>query len=256
MQEHAAEHTKDGSSLWLLHITDNHLFADPSESRYGISSVDSLRRVLASASDTRQPDLVVNTGDIANDQTLEVYEMYVSIVREFIASPMIATPGNHDLTKPFDEVLPRDPITMKHWHILGVDSHIDDVVGGFISQDEMGRVKEELRTNELPTLLIGHHPANEIGCAWIDEHRISNGDQFLTELEPFSHVKAYLSGHVHQRFDAYVNDLLLMTTPSTCWQFKTGSDSFAVDDLPPGWRWLELRADGKINTHVERLDSA
>ncbi|MCY4094311.1 MAG: metallophosphoesterase [Gammaproteobacteria bacterium] len=255
MQEHAAEHTKDGSSLWLLHITDNHLFADPSESRHGIASVDSLQKVLASASETRQPDLVVNTGDIAHDRTREVYEMFVSMVREFFDCPMIATPGNHDLDKPFDEVLSRDAITMNRWHIVGVDTHIDDVVGGFVSENEMSRVKEVLRTNELPTLVFGHHPASEIGCAWIDEHRISNGDAFLTELEPFSHVKAYLSGHVHQKFDEYVNDLLLMTTPSTCWQFKTGSDSFAVDDLLPGWRWLELRADGKINTHVERLDT-
>ena len=256
MHTHAAEHPKDGTSLWLLHITDNHLFADPSESRYGIASVDSLQKVLASASEARQPDLVLNTGDIANDRTHEVYKMYVSIVREFVDCPMISTPGNHDLAKPFDEVLSRDSITMKRWRIVSVDTHIDDIVGGFISDNEMDRVKEELRTDESPTLVVGHHPANEIGCSWIDEHRISNGDQFLTELASFKHVKAYLSGHVHQKFDDYVNGLLLMTTPSTCWQFKTGSDSFAVDDLPPGWRWLELRADGNISTHVERLDAA
>lgn len=256
MHQHAAKHTKDGTSLWLLHITDNHLFADPSERRHGIASVDSLRQVLASASATRQPDLVVNTGDIAHDRTREVYEMFLSMVREFIDCPMIATPGNHDLDRPFDEVLSRDSITLKGWHIVGVDTHIDDTVAGSVGENEMGRVKEELRSNKSPTLIVGHHPANKIGCAWIDEHRILNGDQFLTELKPFPHVKAYLSGHVHQKFDAYENDLLLMTTPSTCWQFMTGSDAFAVDDLPPGWRWLELRADGNIDTHVDRLDTA
>ena len=256
MQQHAAKHTKDGTSLWLLHITDNHLFADPSERRYDIASFDSLQQVLSSATETRQPDVVVNTGDIANDRTREVYEMFVSMVREFVDCPMIATPGNHDLAKPFDEVLSRDGIKMKRWHIVGVDSHIDDKVAGFISQNEMDRLEVELGNNVMPTLVVGHHPAGEIGCDWIDEHRVENGDWFLSKLQSYSHVKAYLSGHVHQKFDDYVNDLLLMTTPSTCWQFKTGSPSFAVDDLPPGWRWLELREDGTIDTHVERLDAA
>ena len=253
MQQQAARHTKDGTSLWLLHITDNHLFADPSEGRHGISSVETFQRVLESATASRRPDLVVDTGDIAHDRTVEVYEMFASMVRDFVDCPMIATPGNHDLAKPFDEVLSRDSVTMGDWKIVTVDTHIDDEVAGFIGQEEMTRVEDELRKNESPTLLIGHHPATEIGCAWIDGHRIENGDEFLRKLERYPHVKAYLGGHVHQAFDGRANGLRLMTTPSTCWQFKTGSDSFAVDDLPAGWRWLELRADGEIDTYVERL---
>ena len=253
MNEHAAKHTTDGTSLWLLHITDNHLFADPNGGRHGVNSVESFQQVLVSATESRQPDLVVDTGDIANDRTREVYEMFASMVRDFVDCPMIATPGNHDLATPFDQVLSRESVTMKNWRIATVDTHVDDYVAGVISQTEMLRLEEDLETNELPTLVVGHHPAAEIGCTWVDEHRIENGEAFLRNLRNYPHVRAYLSGHVHQAFDGHADGLRLMTTPSTCWQFKTGSDSFAVDDLPAGWRWLELRADGEIDTYVERL---
>ena len=45
----------------------------------------------------------------------------------------------------------------------------------------------------------------------------------------------------------------VMATPSTCVQFKPNSDDFALDTLSPGWRELELKADGEIATQVRRL---
>ena len=41
-----------------------------------------------------------------------------------------------------------------------------------------------------------------------------------------------------------------MSTPSTCAQFLPRSDFFALDERPPGLRWLELHADGRIETEV------
>jgi Icc protein len=44
-----------------------------------------------------------------------------------------------------------------------------------------------------------------------------------------------------------------MASPSTCIQFLPGSDGFAVDTTAPGYRWLSLHADGRIETGVQRL---
>ena len=41
-----------------------------------------------------------------------------------------------------------------------------------------------------------------------------------------------------------------MSTPSTCLQFLPNSDSFAVDSRPPGYRWVDLMANGRIDTEV------
>jgi Icc protein len=43
----------------------------------------------------------------------------------------------------------------------------------------------------------------------------------------------------------------LMGTPSTCMQFAQDADEFEVDHRPPAYRWLELGADGGIETGIE-----
>jgi Icc protein len=44
-----------------------------------------------------------------------------------------------------------------------------------------------------------------------------------------------------------------MATPSTCIQFMSGQDDFAIDQCPPGYRWLALLPNGEIRTGVELL---
>jgi len=44
-----------------------------------------------------------------------------------------------------------------------------------------------------------------------------------------------------------------MASPSTCVQFAPGSMNFRADDRPPGYRWLELHRDGRIDTGVSRV---
>ena len=64
-------------------------------------------------------------------------------------------------------------------------------------------------------------------------------------------MKAVITGHVHQHFDGLWGELILHTTPSSCIQFRQNSDDFALSDQPPGYRWLNLKASGVIETGVE-----
>ena len=241
---------------WVLHITDNHLFENSKEEKFGVNSRTSLRQVLEAATAQRQPDLIVNTGDIASDSTAAIYQLFRSMVAETIECPVMATPGNHDLAQPFDQCLSSVSNDLNGWRIVAVDTHMDDAVGGFVDIDRLDKLNEELSSHTQPTLVIGHHPAQAIGCDWIDAHGVLNGDQLLATLAKHSHVKGYLSGHVHQKFDGQSLGLKLMSTPSTCWQFAEGSSSFSVDELPPGWRWLALQANGTIESTVYRLEES
>jgi hypothetical protein len=45
----------------------------------------------------------------------------------------------------------------------------------------------------------------------------------------------------------------MLATPSTCVQFKPHCANFTLDTIAPGWRWLELHADGTLTTEVCRL---
>jgi len=62
-----------------------------------------------------------------------------------------------------------------------------------------------------------------------------------------------LWGHVHQQLQLERDGVLLMSTPSSCIQFAPGSADFKVDDQSPGYRWLDLHADGRIETGVSRV---
>jgi Icc protein len=61
-----------------------------------------------------------------------------------------------------------------------------------------------------------------------------------------------LFGHVHQEVDSEFQGLRLLSSPSTCIQFTPGADAFTLEASAPGYRWLELRDDGTLETGVRR----
>ncbi|MBV8342181.1 MAG: hypothetical protein JO173_07350 [Gammaproteobacteria bacterium] len=93
---------------------------------------------------------------------------------------------------------------------------------------------------------------------WLDRVGLTNAAEFLQAVDRHSNVRAIVWGHVHQSYDALRKGVRLLATPSTCAQFLPRADDFAIDRRPPGYRTLELRADGSLLTEVVWLgkDSA
>jgi Icc protein len=89
-----------------------------------------------------------------------------------------------------------------------------------------------------------------MGSRWLDEVGLKNPQEFLSVIDQHTNVRGVLWGHVHQAYDGDRNGVKYMSTPSTCAQFLPGSDHFELDRRPPGYRWLELGADGTIGTRV------
>jgi Icc protein len=92
-----------------------------------------------------------------------------------------------------------------------------------------------------------------MGCRWLDTQVVKNAEAFWRIIDDFSHVRGIAWGHVHQESDQERKGVRLMSAPSTCVQFKPLSSDFAVDELPPGYRWLDLYPDGRIETAVSRV---
>jgi len=65
-------------------------------------------------------------------------------------------------------------------------------------------------------------------------------------------VRAYVFGHVHQIIDLDT-PIPILGTPSTCFQFEPGSEEFTVGSQQPGYRMLELDADGSLKSEVFRI---
>ena len=82
---------------------------------------------------------------------------------------------------------------------------------------------------------------------------LRNPDALFAVLDGFPQVRALLWGHIHQEFDQLRNGVRLLASPSTCVQFAPGSEEFQVDQEAPGYRWLRLYADGRLETAVSRV---
>jgi Icc protein len=85
---------------------------------------------------------------------------------------------------------------------------------------------------------------------------LRDAQDFWQIIDANPRVRGVVCGHVHQALDRERNGLRFMSTPSTCAQFLPRSDFFALDDRPPGLRWLELHADGRIETEVAWVPKA
>ena len=99
-------------------------------------------------------------------------------------------------------------------------------------------------------MLCLHHPPVKIGSAWLDTVGLDEPEEFFERIGASGKVRLAIFGHVHQEYDSEHHGVQIIGTPSTCAQFKPGSDDFAVDDRPPAYRRIQLHADGQFETEL------
>lgn len=246
----------DPRGISVLHITDLHLFAEQGRELLGVVTDASLEAVLDLALGQATPDALLVTGDVTQEGEAEAYRRAREIVVQRFSGPSLWLPGNHDLGAPMRASGPTmNPLELGDWLIGALDTHVDGEVSGHIDGPEFECLEELLTRSDAPHVLIcGHHPPIAVGTSWLDTQVIDNAAELLAMLERHEQVRGYLFGHIHQTFEALHGRLRIIASPSTCFQFEAGSEQFAVAGLSPGYRWLNLRADGSIETTVHRAE--
>lgn len=245
----------------ILQITDTHLFAQKHEALLGVNTWESYQAVLeAIRPHQHEFDLIVATGDLAQDQSSAAYQHFAEGIASFRA-PCVWLPGNHDFQPAMYSALQDAGISPakrvfigEQWQILLLDSQVFGVPHGELSEFQLEWLERKLAdAPERHTLLLLHHHPLPAGCSWLDQHSLRNAGELDTVLVKFPHVKYLLCGHIHQELDLDWNGRRLLATPSTCVQFKPHCSNFMLDTIAPGWRTLELHADGTLTTEVHRL---
>ncbi|AGZ33329.1 3',5'-cyclic-AMP phosphodiesterase [Pseudomonas sp. SWI6] len=242
--------------IHVVQLTDAHLFADPAGSLLGLRTRDSLRHVIAQVR-REQPriDLLLCTGDLSQDASVASYQAFRALTAEF-GAPSRWLPGNHDEARVMAEVAPEQTQAVTDigaWRIVMLDSAVVGATHGLLADQQLATLDAALAgAGERHCLVCCHHQPVDIGCAWIAPIGLRNADVLLQRLLRYPQVKALLWGHVHQEWDEVRDGLRLLATPSTCIQFAARSEEFKVSEEQPGYRWLRLHADGRLETGVER----
>jgi Icc protein len=246
--------------LKVLQITDSHLYADPSRCLLGINTLETFDQVLQQAlQEAGRPDLILATGDLVHDASDSGYKRLLGRFK-LTDIPTYCLPGNHDQPGKMRQLLNQDNVhctagvQAKEWSLIFLDSTIPGSDGGKIDQGQMAILKELLEAHpDKHTLISMHHHPLPVGSRWMDTMVLEKSGPFFELVLSHPQVKGILCGHIHQTFEVNYKGLKILGSPSTCVQFTAGEDDFAIDPIPPGYRWLSLQPDGKILSGISSL---
>jgi Icc protein len=250
----------DPAVVRLVQFTDCHILAGAQDCLKGMNTRASFEAVCQAAmADPARLDLVLATGDLSQDASPASYQ-YLAQRFGGLQLPMFWLPGNHDDSNAMREhlrgelIFAAKQVLIGNWLIVLLDSTIAGETGGYLGPEQIDFLQASLQAHpQRHALVCLHHQPLATDSEWIDRLGLQQSQTLIDALKLHDNVRAVLWGHVHQQAHQRRDGIEWMSTPSTCIQFKPGSKTFALDDLPPGYRRLDLHTDGNIDTAVERL---
>jgi 3',5'-cyclic-AMP phosphodiesterase len=223
----------------ILHLSDTHLDRTDSPNADGVNARQSLRQMLGDLEAVQDIDVIVITGDIADDGSKEAYHAARELIGEFARSrnvPMIYSIGNEDERQAFGEVLGSGHLDATgHDRAEGVVSSSDheraavsDAAGyrfvtldslvpgkgyGWISQTQLKWLRAVLsEASPKGTILAFHHPPIALDVEVQHALRLQNSSD-LAEAIRDTDVQLILCGHFHMQIFGYLEAAAVWVTP-------------------------------------------
>ncbi len=248
----------------IVQITDTHLYGVPHGTLLKMNTKNSLSKVIqVMQGKEKKINLILATGDIAQDASQTAYENFIKTINK-LKIPFRWIPGNHDNVQTMREVAAGTPINDKsvvinNWQILLLDSSIKNQVHGKLAPAELDFLEKNLQlmqeSNEIEHGIVCLHHNPVPGTArWMRDIGLENGPKFFQIIAKYPKVKCVIYAHIHQELDFIHAGVRCFCTPSTCIQFKPNVTGVELDRLNPGYRSLQLYADGRIESAVVRVE--
>ncbi len=192
------------------------------------------------------PDLVVLTGDNTDDASPRGYARLASAL-SVIDAPVLALPGNHDDPVEVAAVF-GDSVycELGAWRVVTLDSSRPMQIHGTVDVAVAAELLDSLDNRS--TILAIHHPP--VSSSTGPYFQLDDGPALLAALATRPHVRALISGHLHEAFEFDgPGGLALLGCPSTIMAIAHHGDEFTVGaDAPTGARILRLEDNGTFST--------
>ena len=245
----------------IVQLSDCHLLADTQTALRGVNTDQSLVTVIDDLTRLRPPpDLILATGDLAQDGTREAYERFKTHLSE-LATAICVIPGNHDDPTTMEQAFTgwrdcgyMEAIHLNNWQIVPLCTAVSGSDGGTLKAEELNRLDALLsQARDYHVLIAMHHQPVPANMPALDAIALDNANDFFAIIDAHEQVRAVVWGHIHRQFEGWRGAVRLLGAPSTCFQFKPDGSRVTVDSVAPGYRLLRLAPDGTTETSVKFL---
>ena len=228
--------------MLIAHISDFHILPAPalcygySDTRAGLA-----RAITAIEAMQPRPDLVLATGDLVDEPSVEAYAALRAIMAD-LSIPFLLLPGNHDdrrmLAAAFPDhgYLPADG-TPAHYvqdrggvRIVAFDTAVPGKEFADPTPESLDWLEAALAAAPAaPTMMAVHHPPIVTGLAFMDAIQPPWPARLAAILAANPQVKLVACGHVHRLIDGVLGGARVASAGSTAHQFAFATD---LDSAP------------------------
>jgi len=185
------------------------------------------------------PDFFIMSGDLINDNP-DHYANYIKLCKQ-LNKPYYLMMGNHDKRKDLRKyIINKDLIDRRGFinftinydslNIICLDTAIEDSIEGELNMTSLKWLEKELKKNlNQNTIIFMHHPPIKIGSILFDHIKCKNGDIFLSLVKQYKNVSKVIFGHVHCIYNHVLENLTLLSCPSSSFQFPI--DALTTENL-------------------------
>ena len=242
--------------MLIAQITDLHL-----DTQKGLicENTHRLSRVIADIKEMkRQPDLVLVTGDLAEQGRPDSYDALKTEISN-LEIPTYFAMGNHDDRTAFAAYFPEGQfnegylqytINGDSLRIIVIDTSEPGLHGGAFCESRANWLAAELAKDpDTPTLIAMHHPPTDSGIPWLTTPNNAAWAQcFKTVINTHDNIVHIICGHVHRNIFKRFAGTTLSVASAVALQAKL--ELAAIDiDKPDGRVLLEEANPGYALHH-------
>jgi len=210
--------------MLIAQITDIHLGFDPDNpAEFNRKRLDRTLEDLLALDPA--PDMLFATGDLIDRGDLESYRRLANAL-SVCPFPVHMCLGNHDMRGTFHEQFPDVPmhdgfvqyeLEQSGLRFLVLDTLEEGRHGGAFCETRAAWLKDRLaEKQDVPTIIVQHHPPVEVGIAWMNTHPEEPWVARLGDcIEGHPQIVAMLCGHIHRMIQAHWHNIPIAICPST-----------------------------------------
>ena len=135
-------------------------------------------------------------------------------------------------------------------NIIALNTVVYNEDYGFLSEEELGKLKEVSRS-EKELVIFMHHPPINIGSNIMDKLKITNGEVLLDILKSRSTNTHIFFGHVHCDYSFKIGKINLNSVVSTFRQFEKDKIGDYSPSLRGGWGNIFIQ-NGALNNNSNK----